>query len=253
MKKFFGILLFVFLFGACATPSLENRVAMLEERVASVEMLGASGVGASFYPARALSGGGAGALDTITGVMAKDVGFVVLESDATYGNALLVYVAVDEAVEEAPPFVIDPDEAGTIRWRLVNMFSNTAVGGVAQGANITGAATIGDAAGEVNKAYMVTAACTVTLSDVGSAYVPYGSILLFYVKDAAEQVIIDVDAGDIINLHGTPLAAGNTIDSPLNAGDFICLIASTDVNGSGGDGWITLGFGEEVWTDGGAT
>ena len=76
---------------------------------------------------------------------------------------------------------------------------------------------------------------------------------MIYVRDASETLIVEVDNADKINLHGTPLDAGDTIDSPGNAGDYVCLVSHTDVDGSGTDGWLVVGYGEAVWTDGGAT
>ena len=64
---------------------------------------------------------------------------------------------------------------------------------------------------------------------------------------------IEVDDADKINLHGTPLDAGDTIDSPGNVGDFIFLVATTDADGAGTDGWLTFGYGKAVWTDGAAS
>lgn len=130
--------------------------------------------------------------------------------------------------------------------------TNTVKGRLSWGSNITGNITLGDTTNEVHSVmYQVTAACTVTLASASS--VGYGSMVTLYVRDASETVIVEIDASDKINLHGTPLDAGDTIDSPGNAGDFITLVATTDADGSGTDGWITLGYGEAVWTDGGAT
>lgn len=118
----------------------------------------------------------------------------------------------------------------------------------AWGADITGNVSLG--AGDFNKLYLATGAGTVTLDDV--ATVGYGQTILIRVRDVSETVIIEVDDADKINLYGTALAAGNTIDSPGAAGDFITLISTTDADGSGTDGWVTLGS-SGTWTDGGAT
>ncbi len=73
------------------TADLERRMEEVEDQVM---MLQASGVGASFRPYTALTGGGAGALDKTDGASLadKDAAIVVLEGDATYGNALAAYV-----------------------------------------------------------------------------------------------------------------------------------------------------------------
>lgn len=97
---------------------------------------------------------------------------------------------------------------------------------------------------------MVTAAGTYTLPAAGEA--GYGSTVCIYVRDASETVVIEVDNADKIRLYATALDAGDTIDSPGAAGNFVCLMAVTDTDGSGTDGWITLGA-SGTWTDGGAT
>jgi len=93
--------------------------------------------------------------------------------------------------------------------------------------------------------YKVSAACTVVLD--AAADVGYGYIVGFKVKDAVETLIIRPEGGEIINLHGTALAAGTGIQSPGNTGDFIFLMAVTDANGTT-DGYETWGYGEEAWT-----
>jgi len=99
--------------------------------------------------------------------------------------------------------------------------------------------------------YQATADATVTLDAAADA--GFGATVMFRVRDTSETLIIEVDNADKINLHGTALDAGDTIDSPGSAGDFIVLVASTDADGSGTNGWLTLGYGGAVWTDGGAS
>jgi len=93
--------------------------------------------------------------------------------------------------------------------------------------------------------YKASAACTVTLD--AAADVGYGYIVGFKVKDASETLILRPEGGEIVNLHGTALAAGTGIQSPGNAGDFIFLMAVTDASGTT-DGYETWGYGEEPWT-----
>ncbi|MCK4828720.1 hypothetical protein KA005_74000, partial [bacterium] len=137
-------------------------------------------------------------------------------------------------------------------WRICKLYGSEIIARTAWGAEITGATTLGDELTEVwNKLYLVSAACTVTLAKAST--VGYGATVGFYVRDTTETLIIEVDNADKINLHGTPLAAGNTIDSPGNVGDFIFLVATTDADGAGVDGWLTFGYGKADWTDGGAS
>jgi len=96
--------------------------------------------------------------------------------------------------------------------------------------------------------YTVNATCTVTLdaaSDVG-----YDWVCGFKTRGAV-TLTLEIDDADKFDLHGTVLDAGDTIDSPGNAGDFIFLMSSTDVDGSGTDGYETWGYGKASWTDGG--
>ena len=258
MKKLI-VLIFILLFAGftgCVTTS--DRMIKLEQKVADLEqqvlMGGTERAAASFYPfTGGLTGGGTGALDKITGTDNKDAGIVMLEADGTYGNAFFAYVLdVDGAGTEAVPDLIDSGDAGNEDWKLCKVYGSEIIGRTSWGPEITANITLGDELTEVwGKAYIVSAACTVTLGKAST--VGFGSTVLLIVRDISETVIVEIDAADKINLHGTPLDAGDTIDSPGAAGDFIVLIATTDADGSGTDGWRTLGYGAAVWTDGDAT
>jgi len=68
---------------------------------------------ATVYQKTGLTGGTANDLDGIASVAADDVCFVTL------GNSSLYYLAVDNsALSEDSPWIIDPDEAGDLRWVL---------------------------------------------------------------------------------------------------------------------------------------
>lgn len=127
--------------------------------------------------------------------------------------------------------------------------TGTIAGRVPIGSDITGNISL-NTTDLIGKVYFVTAACTITLDKVSD--VGFGAVVGFYVRDVSETVTIEVDDADKIKLYGTALAAGNTIDSPGAAGDYIFLMSVTDADGSGTDGWITFG-GSGTWTDGGAT
>jgi hypothetical protein len=71
-----------------------------------------------------------------------------------------------------------------------------------------------------------------------------GLVVIFYDK-AGGVITIDAASGDEICLNGTDLTAGYAIDSPGNAGNFICLMAIDNTH------WISLGR-SGVWVDGGA-
>jgi hypothetical protein len=71
-----------------------------------------------------------------------------------------------------------------------------------------------------------------------------GLVVMFY--DIVGGIItVDVnDAVDTIYLNGTSIGAGDAIDSPGVAGNYICLVAIDNTR------WITLGQ-EGTWVDGG--
>ena len=257
MKKFIvliSILLFAG-FTGCVTTSqmvkLEQKVADLEQQVL---IGGTERAGASFYPFSVdLTGGGTGELDKITGTETGDTAIGIIHNHATFGNSFFAFTMDSDtgSQTEAVPDVIDAGDNDE-DWELCKLYGSQIIGRTAWGPAITGNITLGDELTEVwNKAYIVEAACTVTLAKAST--VGYGATVLLIVKDVSETVIVEVDNADIINLHGTPLDAGDTIDSPGAAGDFIVLIATTDADGSGTDGWRTLGYGAAAWTDGDAT
>lgn len=198
------------------------------------------------YAARVISGGaaGSGSMDDIpqSGLITGDMCLVITSSNKFY---LYRYDSTDETAENSPN-IIAPDDGGTGRWQYVGQIQGKTV----VESNITENTALSNE--QVHNTFIqVTAACTVTLPKASTC--GYGSTVCIYVRDAAETCIIEVDDADKINLHGTPLDVGDTIDSPGNAGDFIVLVAHTDADGSGGDGWITVGYGEAVWTDGDAS
>jgi hypothetical protein len=245
MKRVLILLIGLALLSACGNADLEKRVSKLEKK-SVMEM--ATGAGASFYPARGLIGGNAGDLDKIASPSLKDTAIVILDGDAAYGNAMFVYVYHDygAAVSEASPYEIKPDTGSSANYAWSLVYSSNAVPVVATG-NIT--LTLGQMKAGV---VQTSGAGTITLQ--GAAVTGFGTTICVYVEDASETVVIgSATAGDIFNLNGLALDAGDVIDSPGNAGDFICLIATTDADGSGTDGYLTLGYGSEAWTDGGAS
>ncbi|MBC8181488.1 hypothetical protein H8E88_10235 [candidate division KSB1 bacterium] len=72
-----------------------------------------------------------------------------------------------------------------------------------------------------------------------------GLVVLFYDISGGVITIDPYDGTDTIYLNGVSVGAGDAIDSPGNAGDFIALWAIDDTR------WITLGR-NGIWTDGGA-
>ena len=95
-----------------------------------------------------------------------------------------------------------------------------------------------------NVIYYVTVASVITLDAAADA--GFGAVVTYYTRDA-EAVSIDCDGAEVINLNGTAGGNGKMITNTSTAGDFITLIATTDADGAGKDGWITLGR-SGAWT-----
>jgi hypothetical protein len=91
-----------------------------------------------------------------------------------------------------------------------------------------------------NKRSMFTTATTTTLAAAGAAGFNYGGCVFFFVRDAAEAAVIDVQAGEKINLDGTALSVGTAITS-TGAGEYVTMCPTTDTDGLGTDGFIALG------------
>lgn len=125
------------------------------------------------------------------------------------------------------------------------------VSGSIQGTSQWGSDIIGAVAHNTtdlhSKFYLFTAAATVTLDAAADA--GYGAQACYRVRDAAEAAIIDVDAAEKINLSGTATSAGEGITA-TGAGESVCVVASTDVDGTGTDGYYawgpTSGWDEET-------
>jgi hypothetical protein len=105
------------------------------------------------------------------------------------------------------------------------------------GPNITGA-TAHDTIELHNTFNPFTAAATVTLDAAADA--GYGSVSTYWIRDAAEAAVIDLDGAEKINLDGVAGGAGVAITA-TGVGSSITLIAVTDTDGSGTDGYIALG------------
>lgn len=241
-------------FLGCA--GLQSGSADLERRLEEVEdqilMLQASGVGASFRPYTALTGGGTGALDKTDGASLSDadVAVVVLEGDATYDNALLIY-ALDATSScggddtGVHPRFIQPDtNAGTKCWELTSVYGVNVLGAnkfFTFAANDT--LTVEEVSGTM---ILVTAAAELELPDIGTAAgdAPQGSIFCVYVS-AAVAVSLDPDASDSITMDGSEDTNGDKITSASAIADNVCLWASHS------DGW-TVPNNPTTWTAGGA-
>jgi len=259
MKKLMGFILLLLLAGCVTTGPMEDRIVKLEKQVARLQMTGASETGASFRPFRAIDGGTAGCLDYLDGgsIAIGDAAFVSLYAVSGYGDSLLTYVYRDFGAEvtQSLPWIVKPETNPSANYAWSLSSSSIAVPKVTAGnLDLDTSITTGGVAIVRSGVIVINSSGTIKLPSAAS--VGYGTTLCIYVTDTDVACTIDVNASDLINLHGTPLTAGYSIDSPGNEGDFICLIASDDANGDvagTADGWITLGYGKVVWVDGGET
>ena len=86
--------------------------------------------------------------------------------------------------------------------------------------------------------YLITVAATVNLDAAADA--GYGACVNYRIRDAAEAVIIDLDGSEYMNLAGTALAQGVGVTA-TGAGEYLTVCATTDADGSGGDGYFIYG------------
>ena len=256
MKKvFLSILLSLFLFSGCVTvnrvvPNVEDEITALAARIDKLEkksVLGlAEGAAANFYPCRGIDGDTSGTLDHIdgTGLLDNDVAFVVAQDDASFGDIFMVYVLdADSNETEVIPFIVSPENnAGTKRWILV------ASGSAPEYAVTSTPYTLSTA--QVRSGYILqTVQGIINLPD--AAAVGFGSMVCIMVRDSSENCTVNPDDSDKIYLAGTgPMDIGDSIinSGSATAGDFVCLIATTDVDGSGTDGWWMAGY-TGTWSD----
>ena len=110
-------------------------------------------------------------------------------------------------------------------------------GRASYGADIAGSVAH-DTAATHGVFYHFTAAATVTLDAAADA--GFGAQVCYRIRDAAEAAVIDIDDAEKINLRGTALAAGVAITA-TGAGESVCMVATTDTDGSGTDGWEAWG------------
>jgi hypothetical protein len=119
---------------------------------------------------------------------------------------------------------------------------NLATTGTLQGRTVYGPditeSTAHDTTELHNVLYHATAAATVTLDAAADA--GYGSTVGYRIRDAAEALLIETASGEKINVDGTALASGTGITA-TGAGKYVILVATTDTDGSGTDGWETWG------------
>lgn len=254
MKKLLILIMAIVFLAGCAT--VDPRVTVLEEKVAKLEkrivMGQASGAGASIYPVTAnLIGGGTGALDKITSVADGDAALAILSENATWGDAFIPYTADDNSATEAIPYVVDPDEAGALRWHMMDVYGKKLYGHIPV-VTTPDSCTIGsDCDGALVRVAwggIITStadANAVTLPEIVAAtptavqVVPGASLCVINI-DASEHFHLVPNAADSITDEvGAKNAAGHYIATTLaatSAGDFICVVATA------ADNWQVMGY-----------
>jgi hypothetical protein len=88
-----------------------------------------------------------------------------------------------------------------------------------------------------NNAAVVTITLPAAVAGMNACFIDF---------DTTAILTIDIDGADQFLLGSTALAAGNTVDSPGDLGDFICVLALD------AQYWMVLGK-QGTWVDGGAS
>ena len=243
------ILLFAVLTGCATTQQMAN----LEQKVADLEdmvvMGGTEGAAASFYPASAgLIGGQAGKLDKITSVSEDDVAMVAMEDHATYGDMAFIYVADDDsAASESAPHIIDPDEAGDIRWKIANarfIRKHDFALSDETNTNITEAHIL-------NNRYITNNGST-SEADLVLPALSYTVSVIFIQEEVGTYIMeINPPSGELFDHDGTPLDVNDCIDSHNEVGAMIVFTRTLLDNGSTWR-WFTNTI-RWAWVDTGAT
>jgi len=128
MKKILILCFLTFFACSCASTGLENKVRLLEDKVAKLErkilLVQAEGAGATqnFYWRNGLEGG-ENNLDSITGMADGDGAMVAVKSESTTTMYFYIYKDPDTSVE-LNPTVIQP-VSGTGRWLLCGVQAGT--------------------------------------------------------------------------------------------------------------------------------
>jgi len=114
MKKLLLISFLAFSLSGCFFAT-QKDLARLEKKI---DMQLFQEAGADFRPFTCLEGGTAGCTDKPTSTETGDVGFVVLEDNATYGNSFFPYVLDEDGVAgDNLPFTIESADGGE-DWEL---------------------------------------------------------------------------------------------------------------------------------------
>jgi hypothetical protein len=265
MKKILVLIAVVVLCCGATYLVLQGRVDKLEKQVTRLQLGGAEGAGASFYPASGgLEGTGTGYLGKITGTADKDVGFVVLNDHAIWGNAFFPYSLDADgnaggAKSGATPYAVVSGDGGTEVWELPDVYGMRLYGNIpliVSGVSSTiGTDTDGALIRVANGGMIYIAATsasgvTITLPqivDVGSGtskfVEPGASVCIASGETDTVQFWVDPNAADTIIKGGAKGAAGASVYNSATAtgGDYACFVAVKP------DAWLMMGY-SGTWT-----
>ncbi len=174
-------------------------------------------------------------------------GFIYRVATTTDGNTLIfqVHDANGTAWRDALSFENgDSSDLSTTNWPRVRLGANVALTGLKNSAiGMSWGSEISSSPqtlsyNDMNKPYLVSAAATVVLPDVGTDTndAKYGDWVQFEIMDDSETLTIDCDDADKIRRQGSAQSAGVTITTD-GAGTIVTCIATTNADGSGTDGW----------------
>jgi hypothetical protein len=234
------ILILIFLLAGCATTDLENRIKVLEDRAARVEMMTLSGsAAANFFPSRDVdweeTGEAGGDLDFIPSTANLDISYLMSLAEANYAkcastmcNTTLTffspYILEDAADSEDFPWQIAADDGGNEFWELMDGQFNRIFGKTD---------VIKDTATPITVNSWNTGAYFINDDDDDIVYnLPADPTDLFFCfgndRDASSSttnIQVDPDASDYIIIHGAIAGQGELIETHTgSAKDVVCLI-----------------------------
>ena len=233
MKKLFSILFGILFLASCATLQSDQKFNDLEKRVEQLEMSQGAGVGANFYPFRALVGDVAGTLDHLDGASLsdKDVAFVIMEGDPLNSrNSVFMYVlnATSNCGGTDLPWYVRPasnpgSDPNEKCWELVDVWGDTVNGGMIASAQTAASPNIED--------YNTGTYYLNQDDDAIQFNLPVAAANLIYCfgngsdGDPIDQIItIEPDGNDMIILDGDECGAGVNIASTADGNSGLCII-----------------------------
>jgi hypothetical protein len=175
----------------------------------------------------------------------------MLSENATWGDAFIPYTADDDSAAEASPYVVDPDEAGTLAWHWMDIYGKQLFGNIFFGTTPDSCTIGSDCDGALVRlcwgGILETTADenVITLPEISNDTTPTaiqvlpGASICVYNRDTNENFYIDPYTDDTITIAGVTNAAGQYVGSTAAAtsiGDYICVVATSTTN------WTVFGY-----------